>query len=455
MDDEAMKSHREKLAAWRQLPAGEQIRRLNARFPAGPGPKPDDGPDDGRLVVHGYGNSGTGYGRLTAHLVRQLDRAGIPSVFSPECLSESDVPLDPALKGRLVGRKPARPLLQLTGPPTPFPAGSVVLTMWETSRLSREMVDNLNEAACVVVPCRWNADCFRESGVTAPIRVVPLGIDPATYRPTAPEPAGEFVVHASARISGGGHRKGFDDVVAAFLGALGDREDCRLVLKSFGDCPVDAPDHPRITLDRTAYSDEGMANWYGRASVGLSMSRSEGWGMTPHEQLACGRPVIAPIHTGHGDYMTTECCYPVDFDGEPASGPYYDYEGSGLWYRPRVGSAIEQLRAAYHDPARRRRMGEEAAKRAREFTWERSGRMLAGVLREFGLVPPGPPKFDPDAHSRIKLLIAGCDYRGEKVECGCAAEVRVCLAGKGRRHPGADFADVTEKECRRCVGAVS
>ena len=437
-------AHRAAVAAWRAKPPGEQLAWFADR--------PDTGIDRSKLVVHGYGNSGTGYGRLTGHLVRQLDRVGIPSVFSPECMSESDVPLDPALKGRLVGPKPARPLLQLTGPPTKFPDGSVVLTMWESSRLSRGMVDNLNRAACVVVPCRWNADSFRESGVNAPIRVVPLGIDPAVYRPTAPDP-GEFRVHASARISGGGHRKGFGDVVAAFLGALGDREDCRLVLKAFGDCPVEAPGHPRITLDRAAYTDEGLAAWYGRASVGLSMSRSEGWGMTPHEQMACGRPMVAPIHTGHAHYMTPECCYPVEFDGEAASGEYYDYEGSGDWFRPRVGSAVEQLRAAYHDPDRRRRMGEAAARRAAEFTWERSGRELAAILREFGLVPPEAPKFDPDEHRRIKLLIAGCDYRGARIECGCAAEVRVCLAGKGRRHPGADFTDVTEKDCRRCVEA--
>jgi len=62
------------------------------------------------------------------------------------------------------------------------------------------------------------------------------------------------------------------------------------------------------------------------------------------------------------------------------------------------------------------------------------------------------PGFDPGRNRSIKLLVLGCDYRGDfATECGCTS-TRVCLAGKGRPVPGTSLTDVTDRDCRECVG---
>jgi hypothetical protein len=64
---------------------------------------------------------------------------------------------------------------------------------------------------------------------------------------------------------------------------------------------------------------------------------------------------------------------------------------------------------------------------------------------------PKPVRFDSARHRDVKLLILGCDYRGDPVlECGCT-KTRICLAGHGRAIPDSDARDVTDRDCVSCV----
>ena len=65
---------------------------------------------------------------------------------------------------------------------------SAIYTMWECDRLDPATVPWLNKAAVVIVPSRWQVECFRASGVTVPMAVAPLGYDPLVYHPTGPAP---------------------------------------------------------------------------------------------------------------------------------------------------------------------------------------------------------------------------------------------------------------------------
>ena len=56
-------------------------------------------------------------------------------------------------------------------------------TMLEIDGLPREWVRQANVMDEVWVPSRFNAGTFRESGVTRPIHVVPLGVDPDHFSP--------------------------------------------------------------------------------------------------------------------------------------------------------------------------------------------------------------------------------------------------------------------------------
>ena len=269
--------------------------------------------------------------------------------------------------------------------------GDVILTMWESTRLHPDWVQNLNRARAVLVPCQWCLDLFRDSGVKVPLRIVPLGYYPETYHPTIPEPEGVTVFGCAGRTSHGGSRKGLEQVARAFLDAFPTEQDVRLEVKIWPDCQFNYQEDRRIIVNREPLSDTGLADWYRSLSVFVSASKSEGWGLQPLQAMACGRPAIATHYSGHGVYMTPETTYPVAYREEAVPDGFPIYGGLGDWSIPDHDSLIAQMRAAHHDPAERRRKGKAAAARALGFTWEIAGRELVKALQEFGLVAAPAP----------------------------------------------------------------
>jgi glycosyltransferase involved in cell wall biosynthesis len=422
-----------------------------------------------RLNVRGHGDSSTGFGQMGAKLIGGLEAEGIPCLFDPYFTTEDRRPLDPILRSRLGTAPAGQPCLVTGGLTRKAPPGSVVIAMWEATRLRPGGVQNLNTFACVVVPCEANARWFRSSGVTVPIRVVPLGIDPGIYHPTTesrilpprrqeeeetPErerenrekrnqrvqilslplslsgvlspdlgvlavksPRPPFRVGCAGRVGEWvGNRKGLDLVAACFLDAFpdaeGEGEDARLEIKVYPDCKIAELGHPRITLVKEALSDEGLADWYRSLDLFCSASRGEGWGLQPHQAMACGTPVAAPIWGGHSAYMTPESSYPLAFEEQLAGRPYgrgpdvpprrsgvfklkgnkmvqvrgtADPSAEACWCVVDPASLVAAMREARADPAARLAKGNVAAIRAAEFTWSRSARELAEVLREFQL----------------------------------------------------------------------
>lgn len=343
------------------------------------------------LVMLAHANAHTGYGIHARHQARQLERLGVPVRIEAVNRSDSFIPVDPWVADRLVDPDDRPKFVtkasgghELREHET---RDHVIYTMWESSRLHPQTVTMLNLARAVVVPCRWNEQVFRSSGVTAPLHVVPLGIDPEVYKPGPPEPADRVMFLTAGRVAHGGARKGIDDVIAAFLAEFADEHAAWLTVKLWPDCAIPDPGHPPIILNRDPLSDEGLADLYRASSVYVSASKGEGWGFHPHQSLGCGRPVVAPIVGGHAEFLDESCAWPVEWDAVPCDPANPHYGGLGEWFLPRMASLRAAMRAAFADPAARRRKGEAGVKAAHRFTWERAGRELYGVLDQHGLIP--------------------------------------------------------------------
>ena len=235
--------------------------------------------------------------------------------------------------------------------------------MWESTIVPA--VEILNRAELVLVPCDWCAETFAASGVTRPIRVVPLGMDPAVFHPTAdPLPLDPLVFGCAGRIHHGGMRKGIQEVADSFRAAFPAlRPDVRLRVKIWpDDPPVATGDDPRIEVLRDPLTAAGLADWYRGLSVFVTMSKGEGFGLQPLQAMACGRPVLAGFHSGHRDYLTSACGWELPCHLEPAQGVY---AGLGDWYRTDPDDLVSALRAVADRPGRDRPSGAEAARRAR------------------------------------------------------------------------------------------
>jgi glycosyltransferase involved in cell wall biosynthesis len=102
--------------------------------------------------------------------------------------------------------------------------------------------------------------------------------------------------------------------------------------------------------------------YYAAADVYAGPSLEDTFALPPAEAMACGVPVIVSAANGTCEIMTNE--------------------QNGLILSDPTSSAelAEMLRRLYHDQDLRKRLGENAAERARKYTWERNGRELSMIF---------------------------------------------------------------------------
>ena len=313
-----------------------------------------------------------GYDRVAVALLRHLPVRGL----DPRATVRDDL---------LPGRFPVAtdgPRL-VVGPPfrlAHFAPGrrDAVLTMWETDTLLPEWVATLNRAGLVIVPSRWQAECFRRDGVTPPVAVVPLGHDPAIYRSGKP-PAG-IVFGVAAALSAGGVRKNAQLAIDLFREAFRDRPGVRLRVKITPGSPgLETHDDPRVEVLRAFLSEAELADWYRSLTAFVSLSAGEGFGLHLLEALACGVPLVAPRHGGPADFFDAAVGWPVGFRTVRVDTDIY----RGGMIEPDAGDVVRVLRAVAADPGGKR---EPAARRAAGFTWAGTAAGVAAAMTEHQLL---------------------------------------------------------------------
>lgn len=335
------------------------------------------------VILRTWLTSYTGYGGIAKWLGVGLDRHGAFLGYSDMGTDTRFLPVDPWVAAHKPSTAVDGLVLQLSTPDRTLPVNrkTVLFTMWESSRLDALAVANCNQAEAVIVPCRYNRDGFRASGVTVPTYVVPLGVSadegfvPQPYRDDGP-----YTFGMAARMQHGGVRKGLNEGMRAFVKAFDRKQDVRLELKVYPDCLpyLRAPDDPRIKVVTTPMLPHEMAGWYGGVDCLFVPSKGEGWGLHTLQAMACSRPVIAAPHSGTTEFWDSRFGWALDYVLEPA-GEFY--AGQGDWAVPTEESMVDCLRSAFRFRATGRHRGEAAARRAGEFTWERTGDALIGVLK--------------------------------------------------------------------------
>ncbi len=187
------------------------------------------------------------------------------------------------------------------------------------------------------------------------IKVSYCGFDASAYDLASPPSPGEKprLIHLG-RIR---RYKGLDLVLKSFA----------LLRERFGDAELevvgDGPERPALEKLGASLGLGDSVRWRGhvplsemvdllyRSHLFLNASPKEGWGLTVIEAAACGVPSVAADSPGLRDSVV---------DGETGIlVPYGDCNA--------MAAAAEAL---LRDPERRAKMGEAAAKRAREFSWD-------------------------------------------------------------------------------------
>lgn len=339
------------------------------------------------ISYYGYFTPLGGYGIANINCVKHLRRLGIDvsvhAKFAPrEGSFEWEILND---EEREIFRKPFE--LQRIGiiETNPFDFDTnvseirIANTMCESDHVAPEWAEKLNGLNHILVPNEFNKKAFLNSGVTAPITIIPHGTDTEKF-PYYDRPTSDVFVFGLVGYLDQHDRKGAFDAIRAFASEFRPEEPVRLILhstdKSFGYYR-NFTDERILTITRP-YSFEELNSLYQSFDCFVFPSKAEGVGQPPREAMATGLPVILTKWSGLEDVALKEISYPLtNFKLEPR---YNFIEQDGNWAVPSIEELMKTMRYVYEHQKEAKLKGKKAAEWIRKNqSWE----VAAQKMKEF------------------------------------------------------------------------
>jgi glycosyltransferase involved in cell wall biosynthesis len=177
-------------------------------------------------------------------------------------------------------------------------------------------------------------------------------------------------------------RKNWEDLLSAFLLALGDHEDATLVVKlvvppQLAAAMVNAilhhyhrlgiPHRCKLAFLTGYLSETQMVELARGSTFYVNSARAEGSCLPLQSFLAAGRPGLAPAHTALADYFSQELGFVVDSHPEPACWPHDPHKKiTTRWQRLVWQSLHDQFRTSYEVARHDRKLYHAMARRGAE-----------------------------------------------------------------------------------------
>lgn len=260
-------------------------------------------------------------------------------LFTPLWIREPVVALVPHLFGETAFRQAAWP---------------VAATVWAAERAMPLVYRRVRFQALSPSTAE---DLARRGFSPERIEVIPPGIDHRRFRP---DPGvSEFTKPTAVYVGRLKRYKGVDVVIRALGRVLEAGTEARLLVAGRGD------DRRRLeklaaregVTERTEFlgfvSEERKVELLRRAWVAVYPSPKEGWGIAAVEAAACGTPTVASDSPGLRDSVAPD-----------RSGFLVPHGDDGAW--------AERLLRLFRDRELRRRLGRQAVRHARRFSWDRA-----------------------------------------------------------------------------------
>lgn len=247
-----------------------------------------------------------------------------------------------------------------------------------------------DSARAIVANSRWTAELCRQllaelrlDAAAERVRVVPLGTDPARFRPDPDAarafrarrqlPEGRWLVTVARLVP----HKGIDTGIEVLARLADEHRDLRYAVigrGTYGETltalaeELGVADRVHILSD---VADDELPGAFAMADLYLGLSRevgldAEGFGIALLEAGACGVPVVAGASGGIADAVAEGETGMLVTPGDPEP-------------------AADSVRHLLNDPALARRLGDAARARVEErFTWRRVVDDLRGIAAEHG-----------------------------------------------------------------------
>jgi glycosyltransferase involved in cell wall biosynthesis len=348
-------------------------------------------------VWHSVMHRPLGYALHSRKMMLALHNAGV-RVSYRNAYAEVDAPPDHSLLADLMLRKPGPDATHIAySQADAFPRiegkRRVGWTMLEVTGLPADWAAGCNTMDEVWVPAPFNVETFRNSGVTVPIQVMPLGVDVDYYHPgiRSFRPSSSFTFLS---IFEWGERKAPEVLLRAYAEEFKPSDDVLLLVSVFNKDPTInveeeiaklqlPPSAPMAVLINPEFADYQMGALYRSADCFVLPTRGEGFGMPVLEAMACGLPTIATNWSGPASFLNEGNGYPLDVRAmvrAEARCPYY--EGFD-WAEPDADHLRALMRHVYDHPDEARAKGAAAAADVMaRHTWEHTAQRVRQRLLE-------------------------------------------------------------------------
>ena len=281
-------------------------------------------------------------------------------------------------------------------------------TFFEMNVLPPQSIKNgLENFDVIVTGSKWCEDVLRSHGLSRVTTII-QGVDPQLFNPSHNKKQmykDRFIVFSGGKFE---FRKGQDIVIRAYK-VLQDRHPDVMLVNAWYNpwpssmktmetspyihCRIPDSDYLKnlngilnsngIDLQRVISvlprANAQMARLYKNTDVGLFPNRCEGGtNLVLMEYMACGKPVIASLSSGHTDILTPSNSIPIK-KMKPLN---INSEGvqQAVWDDPDLDETVAHLEAAYQNRDTLRLIGERAAADLSHITWKKTGLAFRRLL---------------------------------------------------------------------------
>ncbi len=268
---------------------------------------------------------------------------------------------------------------------------------WEDSIYPQNWVKEINENAnAVLVVSSFVKEVLEKSGVTLPVFVLPLGVDPLMVPQSVKGGLGSSKKVKFLHISTAKERKGVDILIKAFTNEFSSLDDVSLIIKSSPgpDNTVESiigknrvKKSPEIIhINRADLLPQEIASLISSSSCGVYPSRAEGFGLPALESMSFGKPVIVTAYSGFLDFCNEKNSFLLNYKIEKAVSSSVVNVGAE-WAEPSIEELKVQMRNVYRDLTENNSKEVKAKslfafQTAQHFTWKNTAQKLKEFISD-------------------------------------------------------------------------
>ena len=259
---------------------------------------------------------------------------------------------------------------------------SVLYTMFESPDLSRDAINAVQAADCIITPSEFCRNLFRKY-VSCPVEVVPLGVDeiPFTERTKPVDRPFRWLW-----VGAFNPRKGWTFIGQVWSRYFSRNPNVELYMKTTSNVKDLQGLFPvgNAIVDGRNLSKNELEELYASADACIFPTMGEGWGQTLAESMMSGLPCVTVKYSGMLEFANDRNVFfsPHFYSrlkanqGEPSGAP----DGLYQFAIPKGDPLGRTMQRVIDDYENALRVGRRAAKDIRKFTWERCARGIHEIL---------------------------------------------------------------------------